>query len=301
MTIYMGYEGAVEIRRSVTGDNPVSGLLSPEDVNENNNTFEHPFHTPSGPAFNTELSPFISGDLVEVARTDKNPDGTPKNLVLLKNGQPSKTQGFYVSVGVDGRLQCYNTFDDAISKRNRLELVKHSEAQQVEMRPTPGVQRCLANVTSFEFTSEREAVDTSTLGTEFREYYTRGMISGQGSLECFWSYKPGMCDGTDQAFQDYPNYLIELSQRVTYGADFLGTFFLFVDSRRAVWQECQCIVQNASFAVTPNQVVSSRISFITTGPTKLCVGQPRSELLLEDGSALLQEDLTATLQEAEDD
>ena len=218
MTVFLGAEGGVEIRRFVDGDEPIVGTLTPEDLNLNNNTFAHPFHTPKGP-FTTELSPFISGDRVRVTRIDKNLDGSKKDLVLIKDAKPSKSQEFYVAVGVDGRLQCYAQFEDAIMKRDRLQLVQHTEDQRVRMTPTPGVGRCLANVTSYEFTTDRETVDTTSLGSEFREYYSRGLISGQGSLQCLWNYRPQECVKDDGIVSDYPHYLLNLVQRVTFQLD----------------------------------------------------------------------------------
>ena len=124
------------------------------------------------------------------------------------------------------------------------------------------------------------------------------MISGQGTLECFWDYDTtAPCDDLSNTSVEYSHYLIELAQRITYGADFLGIFYLHKNADRSVYQEAECIVTGASFQVSSGTPIRSRITFLTTGPFKLSIGRPAFEILREEGTLLLQEDDTEIFQE----
>ena len=89
------------------------------------------------------------------------------------------------------------------------------------------------------------------------------------------------------------HYMIELAQRVTYGADFLGTFYLHKaedEHDRSVWQEAHCTITGATLQVSATETIRSTIRFVTTGPFKTNLGTPQFELLKEDLNFLLQED-----------
>ena len=297
MTVYLGDSGGVEIRRWVDGDGPVRGVLMPEMVHLEVNRFAHPFDTVTGPRGNGEISPFITGDRVQIQRTDG--EGTPVNtpLVLFKDLTPASVVEFYVNVDPVGNIGAYPSFEDAVNnnKASRYRLVEPTSNQFVQVIPAVGPTSCLGNVVSYQFTTEREAVDCTSLGAEFREKYTRGLISGQGELECLWdyAYHRGCQIADSTIITELPQYLLELAQRVTYGADFLGTFFLKRaenPQQPSVWQEAECIVTSASFQVQAGDVIRSTIRFVTTGPFRYGIGTPAYELLKEDLSFLLQED-----------
>ena len=299
MTIYTGYQGGVTIRRWSDGDEPMVGTLSNDLVDTKVNRFEHPFHSAMA-ANQMELSPFITGDHVEITRIDTNPDGTRKDLTLIK-GKKGSTHAFFVQVDPSGGLACYDTYDDAINNEidARFELESTTEEQRVEVQPVGGYSVCLAQVIDYEFTTEREAVDVTSLGSEFREQYTRGLITGQGRLNCFWDFESAAlrCNA-GPGISEYSNYLLQLAQRVTYGADFLGEFFLHDDGLRSVWQQAECVITGCTFEVKPSEPIRSQIQFVTTGPFKLSIGRPKYEVLqeksgwivgTEDGGNVLQE------------
>lgn len=296
MTVYLGDAGGIEIRRFVDGDDPISGVLIPEMVHTEVDRFAHPFDTVLGPRGNGELSPFITGDRVRIQTTDGNGNTVDVPLVLFANLTDVSVVEFYANVDPVGNIAAYPSFEDAINnnKPARYPLVLPSANQNVQVIPAAGPAICLANVTSYQFTTEREAVDCTGLGTEFRDNYTRGLISGQGELECLWDYSfYKLCAKDAGCVTDVSHYLLELAQRVTYGADFLGTFFLNRSEDPelpSIWQEAQCVITGASFQVQTSAIIRSSIRFVTTGPFKFGIGTPHYELLKEDLSFLLQED-----------
>ena len=296
MTVYLGDAGGIEIRRFVDGDAPISGVLIPEMVHTEVDRFAHPFDTVLGPRGAGELSPFITGDRVRIQTTDGNGNTVDVPLVLFANLTDVSVVEFYANVDPVGNIAAYPTFEDAINnnKPARYPLVLPSANQNVQVIPAAGPAICLANVTSYQFTTEREAVDCTGLGTEFRDNYTRGLISGQGELECLWDYSfYKLCAKDAECVTDVAHYLLELAQRVTYGADFLGTFFLNRSEDPelpSIWQEAQCVITGASFQVQTSAIIRSSIRFVTTGPFKFGIGTPHYELLKEDLGFLLQED-----------
>ena len=296
MTVFLGDSGGVEIRRFVDGDDPIAGVLMPEMVHLEVDRFAHPFDTVLGPRGNGELSPFITGDRVQIQSTDGSGNPVDRPLELLADFPNESLVEFYANVDPVGNIAAYPSFEDAINnnKPERYQVVIPSTSQSVQVKPAAGPATCLANVVSYQFTTEREAVDCTELGTEFRENYTRGLISGQGELECLWDYSfYKLCAKDANCVTDVAHYLLELAQRVTYGADFVGTFYLNRSEDPelpSVWQEAQCVVTGASFQVQTSAIIRSSIRFVTTGPFKYGIGTPAYELLKEDLGFLLQED-----------
>ena len=104
-----------------------------------------------------------------------------------------------------------------------------------------------------------------------------------------------LCAADQGSLTDSTQYLLELAQRVTYGADFVGTFYLNKSpdpELPSIWQEAHCVITGASFQVQTADVIKSSIKFVTTGPFKYGIGTPAYELLKEDLGFLLQEDDT---------
>ena len=296
MTVYLGDAGGIEIRRFVDGDAPISGVLIPEMVHTEVDRFAHPFDTVLGPRGNGELSPFITGDRVRIQTTDGNGNAVDVPLVLFADLTDVSLVEFYANVDPVGNIAAYPSFEDAINnnKPARYPLVLPTENQNVQVIPAAGPAVSLANVVSYQFSTERETVDCTSLGAEFRDNYTRGLISGQGELECLWDYSFfKLCANETNCVTDVAHYLLELAQRVTYGADFVGTFFLNRSEDPelpSIWQEAHCVITGASFQVQTAEVIRSSIKFVTTGPFKYGIGTPAYELLKEDLSFLLQED-----------
>lgn len=287
MTVYLGDSGGLSLRRWTDGDDPLAVTLEPDDVNTVVDRFSVDWRTPSGPQSVNELCPFVTGDHIRIQSPVTTTD------VVLITGNKNPVVEAYVSVDQAGTLALYADFDDAINnnKAARLALEKHTAAQSLLIQPIEGSERCLARVVSYEFTTERETIDVTSLGDEFRERFTRGLISGQGTLQCYWEFQDEMCGDFEDVAQtpEFSNYLLHLAQRVTYGADFLGVFYLNKTTQRSVWQEAECIVTGATFQVSAGQPIASQINFVSTGPFELRVGVPEFELLMESGDAILKE------------
>ena len=153
----------------------------------------------------------------------------------------------------------------------------------------------------YELTTERETIDTTQLGDQFKQKYEAGLISGQGTLDCFFEYKRELCAPDNcSPGAEFSMYLAQLCIRLTQGSDFFGRFFVYhpnpsesQDARgneQAVWYETDCLVTNCTINVEATGVIESTINFVTTGRIKLLTGVPPSFLLQEDSALILQED-----------
>ena len=287
MSIYFGNTGNVELRRKA--DHAAYPTLEKSDVNVAKRRF-----TTSAEANQV----FLIGDEIGIARIDKNPDNSFKNLELVKDHIYPDWRGF-ISIDELGGIRLYKRFSDAIegNRLAALELVEPTEAQNLKIKTRNTAWRCLARVKSFDFTTEREQVDITSLRENFKTQYDAGLISGQGSLECFWEHKPGLCvynDSGDINLVEFPVYLSQLCIRLVQGADFWGRFFIYkgneLNNIQSVWYEAECIITNCTVNVPADGVVEASINFLTSKRVALRTGYPPLELLDTDGSLILQED-----------
>ena len=140
---------------------------------------------------------------------------------------------------------------------------------------------CVAQIRDWEITTNRQTVDTSILGEEYRQFYDQGLISGQGQINAIWDYKFTPCDDFFDEQAELANYFAELVIRFREGARFCGYFTIYRDDTEAVWYECDCICTSVGMNFAPGQVIDSTIQFITTGQIRLIRGQPTAYLLLD--------------------
>lgn len=272
MAVYLGDQGCVELKRDSLND-PISGTLKEDDVNVDRRRF----------SFEFDVNALISGDQIEIERPDK------QDLVLVSGATGASYRAF-VHVDKVGGLRLYETFDAAISgeQSNAIELVDPTEDQQITIKTYNNDYRRLAQVTNFEITTNRETVDITSLGEEFRRSYANGLISGQGSMTCLWDYKAGLCDGDTDV--EFPQYLAQLIIRTEQGADFDGNFYIDHScDTQYVWYEAKCIVTNVAITVTPTQLIRARVQFVMTGDIRLKMGVPPAYIEQEDGSLILLE------------
>ena len=278
MTVYLGDSGGIELQRA--SGSGLNITLLDGDVNVNKRRF-----SPEEDIQGT----FVTGDMVDIATRDGS------NLVLIDGHNFDDWRG-YVYVDEIGGIRLYDKYQDAVegSINKALPLVASTQRQDLRMETRGDSYTPLGQITSYEFTTERETVNTTHLGSQFVQQYEAGLISGQGTIECFWSHKANLCDlDTDCNEVEFPAYLAQLCIRLNQGADFFGRFFVYrgMPRENSVWYESECVVTSASIEVSPDQIITTTIQFVTTNQFKLLTGKPPSYLLMEDGfSYVLKED-----------
>ena len=275
----MGEDGSLLIKRTTANEGRLRSTLDPDDVNADRKRFSFDF---PAEALNT-------GDHIEIYTFDGS------DLILVE-GHNYPDGRWYCHVDDTGGIRLYDEFEDAINGtfQKALALVVPPFSREIIVQTRNSRFRCYGQMRSWEITTTRQTVDTTALGEEFLAYFSRGLISGQGSIDCIWDYKNVLCDKTQEEVRnlsaiEQPHYLCELLLRLKQGALFRGRFYLYAGTP-SVWYEADCIVTNVGLSFAPGQVVGSRVDFVTTGPIDLHTGTPDSYLLQEDADLILQED-----------
>ena len=281
MSVYFGDKGGVEIRR--TGE-PYNCVLEVDDVVVAERRFSIEFDTvPNRP------SPLITGDQVEI-ETAVSDSGTQPNLELV-SGQTDSSYTAWVHVDQVGGIRLFSSYALAVDgkKDTAIQLVTPSSDQHIIIDVVNINYSCVAQMREWELTTQRETVDTSILGQEYREFYDQGMISGQGAINAIWDYRYTPCTDSFDDEAELANYFSQLVIRFREGSKFKGIFTVYCGETESVWYECDCICTSVGMNFAPGQVIDSRIQFITTGQVWLRQGALPSYLLQEDNDEILLE------------
>ena len=187
----------------------------------------------------TRPTPLITGDQGEFkakVATD--------NLTLV-SGVTDNDVTRWVHVDQTGGIRLYNSYQDAVNggKDNAVELIAPSGDQDIIVDVVNVNYDSIAQMRSWEITTQRETVDTTILGEEFRAFYDQGLVSGQGSITALWDYEYTECVDSFSSDSELANYF---SQHIRFreGSKFKGMFLIVNDGDEAVWYEADCICTN---------------------------------------------------------
>lgn len=269
--VILGSAGYIELERT-SNNLPIRSKLDPEDVNVARSRFSLDYDTEA----------LITGDRIQISTLDQS------DLQLVA-GHTYPDGSWYCHLDPAGGIYLYDDYGDAINgeENKALALMAPLVAQEVVVELARDRFRCLADCRSWSMTTSREQVDISSLGEEYRTNYTNGMVSGQGTLNCFWNYKACLCENEDVNFS---HYLSQLVIRTKLGGAFKGRFFLKGGPDDFIWYEALCIITNVAMSFQVDQPVNSEIEFVTSGAIDLKMGMPPSYLLQESDDFILQED-----------
>ena len=276
MSVYLGNEGGIEIRR--TGE-PIECPLAADDIDVSERRFSIDFDLSYD---EPRPSPFITGDEVEFRSADE-----ATNLQLV-SGVTDTSITRWVNVDQLGGIRLFDSYQQAVNgiKDEALELVTPTEDQNIVVDVANVASRCVAQMREWEITTQRETVDMTILGEEYRRQYDQGLISGQGSINAIWDYKANPCDTSVSSSSELANYFSQLVIRFREGSLFKGYFYVFCSDEEAVWYECDCICTSVGMNFSAGAVITSNIQFVTTGQVWLKQGQPPGFLMQEDDTML---------------
>jgi len=277
MAIYLGDSGRVVISRTASQQSMFT-TLNKDDV-----AVERQRLSIDGAALQ-----LITGDRVRF----KTQDGSDLQFAQTMGGDDDIVR--WVHVDGMGGIRLYDSFSAAVKggKAGSLKPDAPTTAQQITIRVMgePNVERCVASIRDYSITTSRENIDITCLNQHFRNNYENGLIAGQGTINCFWSYETD-CGGNSSAEDtdvEFAEYLARLCIRVVQGASFAGYFYLYYggegdSAEESTWYECQdCIITNVAVTVEPTQLISAEIQFVTSGPIALRHGRPPSFLTQEE-------------------
>lgn len=291
MTFFLGTKGNVRLKRGST--NPLANLLDqiiPDDVNTGLNRL----------SFDKALDNILTGDRVDIFTDDARGlvcfPGTTWSDGLVNTGISA-----YVHVNAAGGLRFFNTFQDAVNnnRANELPLAAFTgDPLQITVRIRDVQYNILGCVQSYEFSTDRSTIDTTTLNDKFRQQFSAGLISGSGRIECAFDYQTS---GVKEA----PLLMLQLIQRIDVGSEFDLALYLTdqtVDpSVENVFYELQAMVVRSGVQVRAGDIIDCTIDFVTTGEVRLLVGKPGDYILKEDTDRLeLEQSVEFLLQEERD-
>ena len=284
MSIYFGSTGFIELKRDALNSD-ISTSLNPADVNTTKKRF----------SVENISGSLITGDQVEIETTDNT------NLELL-SGHNFPDLRKFIHIDDMGGIRLYDTFATALAGEvtDALTLTAPSTTKNILMRTRNTRFRPVAKITEFEITTNRDTIDITNLGQEFRKQYENGLISGQGTIQTIWQHRNFQNDTPGFASPEFPVYLSQLLVRMLQGSDFEGRFYVYHDpsqSTNSVWYQSMCVVTNVAINVPASGLVEARIEFITNGEIRLHNGIPPSFLLQENSDLILQEDGSGILLE----
>lgn len=277
MGIYLGNIGGIEITRQSDGS-PKESLVNPSDVNASRNRF----------SFDFDEGYLIAGDLVEFTTTD----GTDLDFVSSAGWADNIVQpggNWYVFIDELGGIRLYDNFDDSLegSSAGLIPLVAIARDIPISVVVRDRDTRLLASVTDYELNTNRETVDLTSLGDEYRQQYS-SLITGSGSITAQWDY-------VNEESREPINYLMQLVLRTEIGSGFRAKFYIksantsasggafsTTQSNDALWWEFDAIVTNSATSFATDDIIVSQIDFVATGAIRL-------RALTTSGRRLLQE------------
>ena len=298
--IYLGNDAEIEFERTSV---KTYGRIVRENISTSANRW----------SFDYADSVLTTGDRIRVTRTDKKSGGGYKNLILKKDHNSNNWE-FFVYVDLLGRIYCYSTLADSLTKEGTaaIALTKGTTTdwekedgdfyQNIEIQVIEQGFRPLAKCNDYTLTTSKDTIDVTTLGEYFYKQYENGLIGGQGNVTAIWDEQALANEGCDDPYiktagDELSAYFAKLILRIQIGAGFRGRFYLRTrdddrdpDSDRwAVYWQADCVCTNVAVQALPGTMLQTRIEFVTTGLFQLEISDRRAETSLAAQSGLLLE------------
>jgi hypothetical protein len=282
MTFFVGHAGAIRLQRG--GQNVINASVVPDDVNILLNRF----------SFDGSENDLITGDLIEIETSD------PRGIVFVSGA--TENYRAYANVNAVGGIRLFPNFIDAVNneRANEIELVAFpGDPILIDVGIKDTRHNTLGSVTSFEINTDRAAIETTSLSDSFRQQYSAGLINGNGSIECLFSYET-------LAPEETPLFLLQVINRLRVGSAFNALLSISSTERapafiEEVFYDIEAVVTRTGVTVTSDAIVSCSIDFVTTGDFRLRIGTPSEYILKEDDDAIyIEQSLDYLLQEATD-
>lgn len=295
MAVYLGTYGQVELRRMSDDADKVS-IVNPGDVNASRRRFSFDFDTG-----------FLnSGDQIEITRTDAGVLDFVADSGFL-TGAKQSAGTWYINVDELGGIRLFDTFDKALEglQAEAIALEAIVSDVPISVKIVNSVPHILTQCTYFELNTNRETVDTTALGDEFRTQFS-SLISGSGNFRAYWEYLPTYAKSTAG---ETANYLLQLAIRTEVGSRFAAKLYLRVGGESGtqttiddtIWYDIEGVITQAGVNFAADNVVEVTADFVTTGPIRLLAKTtPTNKVLQENtGEIRLEQNAAASLLQEE--
>ena len=276
MTFFAGHTGVIRLKRQSA--TVLEATIDSSSVNTTLNRF----------GFDGSEDNLITGDQLLIETTDD------RGLVFLDStawpdgaGQIFSSCRAYANVNALGGIRLYPTFETAVNnaRASEISLTTFAGANlPITVQLRDGRANLLGGVTGFEINTDSAALDITSLSDTFRQQYSAGILSGNGSIECLFEY--GLANS-----EESPLFLLQVINRLEVGSQIdallsLSSTELSPLFTQEVFYEVSAVITRAGVNVTADALVSCSVDFVTTGEFKLRVGVPSEYILQEDDSLI---------------
>ena len=284
MTFFLGTTGNIRLKREAQAT--LLSAISSYDINVSLARL----------GFDGSQENLLTGDKLTIRTED------PRGLICFpastwSSNQVENTIAAYVNVNPVGGLRFFDNFESAINNDRTQEYPLTSfvgDQIEIEASVRDSTYRVLGNVRGYNINTDRDAVETTSLSDKFRKQHSAGLISGSGSLDCFFSKET-------TGIQETPLFVLQLIQRLEIGSTFDCALYLTEQEGDNVYYEFTALVTRSGVEVQPTEIISCTIDFVTTGEIKLLVGTPSGYILQENSDRIVVEpSLDFLLKEVED-
>jgi hypothetical protein len=302
VTVFAGHYGSIELKR-IGGPFSLDLEIRAQDISSSRKRFALSTKEGQDIPFGT----IATGDRLRIKTTDSR--GLPFRFYKnIANSQfiddPGAAVGpleFFANVDTMGAIRMYRTFADAIANSDTRYLAiplskpSGSAPWPVTVNMLPGAFNTLGKVQSFELSTDRENIDTTSLGDRYKSV-SASSISGSGTVDCLFEFK-------NVAGQEIPVALADLIQKVEIGSQFEGKFYLLAPSQvpprgyssnEGAYYQVKAMITRSSLVVQSNAIVECSFDFVTTGQFALKTGATPITITTEAGVKIGDE---ATLEE----
>jgi hypothetical protein len=288
MTVFAGHYGSIEFKR-VGGNFQLPLEIRPSDI-----FFDRKRFALGQNGMDIDYGTITTGDRIRITTSDAR--GLPfrfytnaANTTYIDN--PGASVGpleFFANVDAMGAIRMYRNFRDAIANPNERYLavpLDKSEGEPlwpVTVNLLPGSYNTLGQVQGFTISTDRESIDTTSLGEKFRGF-SASAITGAGSVDCLFSFK-------NVVGEEIPLALADLIQKVEVGSRFEGKFYILEPGPpqppgyaifEGVYYELQGILSKSAFTMRSDQIAECSFDFITAGEFRLRSGDSPVDLTTE--------------------
>ena len=291
MTYFLGNVGNVRLRRN--SENILSSIVKDADTIPVLNRI----------GIEGAIDNLLTGDKVTVSTSDtRGLVFLPVNSWVDGEGVTFRTFSAFINVNAAGGVRFFPTFQAAINNVRAQEYTIQNFGGdplplQIQVRDISA--NVLGDVTSYEFNTDREALETTALSDKFKRMYSAGLISGSGKIDCIFNNQTS-------GVKETPLLALQLINRVDVGSEF-DCLLSITDSdndpsQLDIFYEFTAMVTRSGLQVSASELITCSIDFVTTGEIKLLVGRPSGYVLKEDDDriALNQDNLAFLLTEVED-
>ena len=291
MTYFLGNVGNVRLRRN--SENVLTALVKDADTVPGLNRI----------GIEGAIDNLLTGDKVTLSTDD------PRGLVFFPVGAWVDGEGVtqtsfsaFINVNAAGGIRFFPTFQAAVNNIRAQEYTIQNFGGaplpvQVLVRDLSA--NVLGDVTTYEFNTDRDALDTTVLSDKFKRMYSAGLISGSGKIDCIFSSQTS-------GVKETPLLALQLINRVDIGSEF-DCLLSITDQENDpttldIYYEFTAMVTRSGLQVSATELITCSIDFVTTGEIRLLVGRPSGYILKEDDDriALNQDNLAFLLTEVED-